>query len=70
MNTFALDGHPHIALCDLLKLEGWCDSGGAAKQAIDDGLVKVNGAVELRRRCKVLVDHVVEFAGQSIKIIA
>jgi ribosome-associated protein len=70
MSTFHLDNHPHIALCDLLKIEGWCDSGGAAKQAIDDGLVTVNGKVELRRRCKITASQVVCFAGQTLTIMA
>lgn len=31
MQTFSLNGHEHIALCDLLKLTGLADSGGQAK---------------------------------------
>ncbi|RFY49286.1 ribosome-associated protein, partial [Salmonella enterica subsp. enterica serovar Enteritidis] len=23
METFQLDGHPYVELCDLLKLQGW-----------------------------------------------
>ncbi|WP_431356334.1 ribosome-associated protein YbcJ, partial [Enterobacter kobei] len=45
-----LGKHPHVELCDLLKLEGWSESGAQAKIAIADGLVKVDGAVETRKR--------------------
>ena len=51
MATFSLGKHPHVELCDLLKLEGWSESGAQAKIAIADGLVKVDGAVETRKRC-------------------
>ncbi len=40
MATFSLGKHPHVELCDLLKLEGWSESGARAKIAIADGLVK------------------------------
>ncbi|ECO1219237.1 ribosome-associated protein, partial [Salmonella enterica subsp. enterica serovar Kentucky] len=40
MATFSLGKHPHVELCDLLKLEGWSESGAQAKIAIADGLVK------------------------------
>lgn len=68
MNTFALEGHPHVDLCDLLKLDGCCDSGGAAKQAIEAGLVNVDGKVEYRKRCKILAGQVVDFAGRHIRV--
>ena len=44
MATFSLGKHPHVELCDLLKLEGWSESGAQAKIAIAEGLVKVDGA--------------------------
>ena len=43
MDIFNLDGHPHVELCDLLKIQGWADSGAAAKQFIADGQVTVDG---------------------------
>ena len=30
MATFSLGKHPHVELCDLLKLEGWSESGAQA----------------------------------------
>lgn len=52
MEIFNLDNHPHVELCDLLKFQGWCESGGAAKEVIAEGLVKVDGKVETRKRCR------------------
>lgn len=68
MTTFSLEGHPYIALCDLLKSSGWCESGAAAKLAIDEGSVTVDGAVEIRRRCKITGRKQVAFAGQQITV--
>lgn len=31
MEIFHLENHPHVELCDLLKLQGWNESGAAAK---------------------------------------
>lgn len=60
MEIFNLDNHPHVELCDLLKFQGWCESGGAAKEVIAEGQVKVDGKVETRKRCKIVADQVVE----------
>jgi len=68
MQTFILDGRPHITLDNLLKCEGWCESGGVAKQQIAAGLVQVNGKIETRKRCKIFVGQVVEFESQQIVI--
>lgn len=70
MQHFNLAGQPFIALNNLLKVEGWCDSGGQAKQVIDAGLVKVDGVVELRRRCKLRAGQEVSFEGNSILVVA
>ncbi|KAB8305880.1 ribosome-associated protein YbcJ [Erwinia endophytica] len=69
MATFSLGKHPHVDLCDLLKLEGWAESGGAAKDAIADGQVKVDGKVETRKRCKIVAGQQVNFNGMSINVI-
>lgn len=70
MATFSLGKHPHVALCDLLKLEGLSESGAQAKIAIDEGLVTVDGKVESRRRCKIIAGQTVVYQGQSITITA
>jgi len=52
----------------LLKLEGWSPSGGAAKHAIDAGLVRVDGQVETRRRCKITPGQVVKMHGYEVMV--
>ena len=44
--TFQLNGQEYIELMKLLKFMGLTDTGGDTKQAIDDGLVEVNGQQE------------------------
>lgn len=68
MATFSLGKHAHVDLCDLLKLEGWVESGGAAKDAIADGQVTVEGKVETRKRCKIVAGQTVSFDGNSITV--
>lgn len=48
-------------LYKILKFEGLVSSGGEAKQAIDDGLVQVNGEVETRRRRKIMAGDNIQF---------
>lgn len=68
MQHFDLEGRDHVELNDLLKLTGLCASGGEAKHRIADGLVCVDGQVELRKRCKIRSGQVVEFEGKRILI--
>jgi len=69
MQDFALEGREYIQLNDLLKITGLCNSGGQAKQLIDQGLVKVDGVVETRKRCKVRSGQRVEFSGEQVNVI-
>lgn len=69
MATFSLGKHPHVDLCDLLKLEGWAESGAMAKALIADGYVTVDGAVETRKRCKIVVGQTVAFDGNSVTVV-
>ncbi|WP_291971167.1 ribosome-associated protein YbcJ [Candidatus Symbiopectobacterium sp.] len=69
METFHLDKHPHVELCDLLKLLGWSESGAAAKAAIADGGVSVDGQVETRKRRKIIAGQRVNFDGQSVNVV-
>ena len=57
-------------LCKILKFENLVGSGGEAKSAIAEGHVLVNGAVETRKRKKIVSGDVIEFAGRTIRIIA
>jgi ribosome-associated protein len=59
---------PYIQLNALLKLLGWVESGSEANTAIDQGLVKVNGIKEMRRRNKIYPGTTVEYAGQQITV--
>ena len=68
METFNLEGHPHVELCDLLKLQGWSESGAAAKSAIAEGLVLVDGDIETRKRCKIVAEQVVNFNGMKVVV--
>ncbi|WP_210456402.1 ribosome-associated protein YbcJ [Pantoea ananatis] len=70
MATFSLGKFPQVDLCDLLKLEGWVESGAQAKVVISEGEVRVDGEVETRKRCKIVQGQTVEFAGQRITVVA
>ena len=59
----------YIKLEQAMKLCGICGSGVEAKYNILDGLVKVNGEVELRRGRKLRSGDVFDFAGKSFKIL-
>jgi ribosome-associated protein len=66
MEEFNLEGHEFIELNHLLKVMGLCTSGGMAKAFIAEGRVKVDGNVELRKRCKIRSGRIVEFEGRHI----
>jgi len=68
MIEFDLAGHDYIELHSLLKVTGLCESGGIAKLLIADGLVKVDGNLELRKRCKIRTGQIVEFNDQQVVI--
>lgn len=58
----------YIKLGQALKAAGLVGSGVEAKEVILDGLVKVNGNVELQRGKKLYGGDVVSFDGEKIKI--
>lgn len=58
----------YIKLGQALKAAGLVDSGVEAKFVIQDGLVLVNGNVELQRGKKLVDGDIVEFEGNQIKI--
>ncbi len=58
----------YIKLGQALKAAGLVDSGVEAKFVIQDGLVLVNGSVELQRGKKLIEGDIVEFEGNQIKI--
>jgi ribosome-associated protein len=68
-DQFYLEDNNAIELHDLLKVMVLCNSGGMAKTAIAAGDVKVDGQVELRKRCKIRSGQYVEFQGRRINVI-
>jgi ribosome-associated protein len=66
---FKLEKNEFIELHSLLKVMQLCDSGGRAKMVIADGCVRVDGTVELRKRCKIRRGQLVEFEGQGILVV-
>lgn len=69
MVIFFLGKYLYVELCDLLKLEGWSESGVQVKIVIVDGLVKVDGVVEICKCCKIVVGQMVSFEGQSVIVM-
>ena len=69
MQQFELKDHEYIELNSLLKLTGITGSGGMAKVLIADGQVMVDGAVELRKRCKIRSGQTVAFQDETIEVI-
>ena len=67
MLKMSIDGD-YIELIKLLKAAGICDTGGAAKIAVDEGVVTVDGLVESRKRCKIRRGQVVEIDGNVIEV--
>ena len=58
----------YIKLGQAIKAANLVGSGVEAKFVIQDGLVKVNGNVELQRGKKLVDGDIVEFEGYTIKI--
>jgi ribosome-associated protein len=65
---FELD-RDHVKLDNLLKLVGLCDSGGAGKHLVASGAVSVDGAVELRKTCKIHAGQVVRLDDVEIRVV-
>lgn len=59
----------YIKLGQALKAAGLVGSGIDAKMVIKEGLVTVDGEVELQRGKKLYDGAVVTYDGQSIKIV-
>ena len=57
-----------IKLGQALKLAGAVEDGVEAKYVIQDGLVKVNGEIDLRRGRKIYIGDVISFKGEEIKV--
>lgn len=66
---FAVRGE-YIQLDQLLKATGLCESGGAAHAAITEGLVRVDSAVDTKKRAKLRPGQTVNFAGETVELVA
>lgn len=70
MNTIKTALSPkHNELYKILKYNNLTESGGEAKFVISEGLVKVNGEVETRKRKKIFDGDLIEFNGTVLKMV-
>ncbi len=58
-----------VELYKILKFEGMVASGGEAKMVIADGFVMVNGEFETQKRKKIVSGDIIEFGGETIRIL-
>ena len=58
----------YIKLGQALKAAGLVDTGAEAKIAVQDGLVRVNGRIEVQRGKKLVAGDMVEYRGKNVKI--
>ncbi len=59
-----------VELNQLLKLSGVCDSGGAGKMLVAEGVVSVDGKVELRKTAKIRAGQVVTLGDVRILVLS
>jgi len=57
-----------VELYKILKFEGLAPNGGAAKAAVSEGKVLVNGVVETRKRKQIVSGDIIEFMNEKYKI--
>lgn len=67
--TFAVRGD-YIQLDQLLKAASLVSSGGEAHAAVENGMVRVDGQPESRKRAKLRAGQRVRFAGEEIVLVA
>lgn len=59
----------YVELCNLLKLTGLADSGGRGKMMVAEGLVRVDGELDLRKTAKIRIGQIIECEGQMIRVL-
>ncbi len=67
--TFELNGE-FVEVNQLLKLVGVVDSGGAGKNLVASGAVKVDGQPELRKTAKIRAGQTVSLGDVRITVVA
>ncbi len=60
----------YIKLDALLKFSGLCDTGGFAKELVQQGEVRVNGEICTQRGKKIRNGDVVEVGQEKIQVIS
>ncbi|OGS81441.1 MAG: RNA-binding protein [Gallionellales bacterium GWA2_59_43] len=66
---FKLNGE-YVELNQLLKMVGLCDSGGAGKALVAEGVVSVDGQIELRKTAKIRAGSMVSLGDVRISVLA
>jgi ribosome-associated protein len=66
--TFELNGE-YVEVNQLLKLVGVVDSGGAGKNLVASGAVKVDGQPELRKTAKIRAGQTVSLGDVRISVL-
>jgi len=66
---FELNGE-YVELNQLLNMVGLCDSGGAGKALVAEGVVSVDGQIELRKTAKIRAGSVVSLGDVRISVLA
>ncbi len=67
-DRFEISGE-YIELVKLLKVTGVCGTGGEAKIAIEEGMVAVDGVIELRKRRKLYPAQLVSIEKIVIEVV-
>ncbi|MBT5412403.1 MAG: RNA-binding S4 domain-containing protein [Cellvibrionales bacterium] len=67
MKIVSINKEP-VELYKILKFEGLLESGGAAKNAIAQGLVEVNDCIEKRKRKKIIAGDTIVFNGEKLYV--
>ncbi|UKJ07766.1 RNA-binding S4 domain-containing protein [Solitalea lacus] len=67
MTSFKLNTE-YIELIKLLKASGIAENGGHAQALVEANQIKVNGAVETRKRAKLKAGDVIETPFGNIKL--
>ena len=62
-------GGDMIRLGQLLKLSGLAESGGEARELVQEGVVRVNAEVEMRRGRQLHRGDVVEVDEECVRVV-
>jgi ribosome-associated protein len=65
---FKIEGE-YIELIQLLKAIGLANTGGHAKMIVDEEMVTRNGAIETRKRAKLIAGDIIEITDTKIKLV-